>query len=110
MLRTSSQSRRITASTLTLEIHLSRATAIFAPPDKLASSPSKIKSKQTKDPHVPIAQWLERWLLTKGRGGRLPQGIFFDIDDYVNSNTFMLYTKVKSKTSCENVRKNSYLL
>jgi hypothetical protein len=43
--------------TLILESHLSRASAIFAPPDKLAFSPSKIKSKQTENPHVPVTQW-----------------------------------------------------
>ena len=54
--------------TLILESHLSRATAIFAPPDTPAFPPTKIKSKQTKNPHVPVTQWLERWLSTNGRG------------------------------------------
>ena len=43
-----------------------RATAIFAPPDKLASSPSIITLNKQKK-HVPVAQWVERWLSTKGR-------------------------------------------
>ena len=53
--------------TLTPEsLHL-RATAMFAPPDKLASSPSKITLNKQKK-HVPVAQWVERWFSTKGRG------------------------------------------
>ena len=75
--------------TLTLEsLHL-RATAIFAPPNKLASSPSKITLKQTKKSPCSCSSVVRALVINQRSGVRLPEGTFFDTDDYENADTFM---------------------